>query len=105
MLAISEGSDTNSQTELNLKQFFKPFPFLGNDRNILLAQFLFKKAFDSNLKHIDFDSMLSECKKTNKKYTDREFPPNESSLIRGNRMKKQDRKWKKNNMEKSRRLS
>ena len=95
MLAITDSSDTNSQTELNLKQFFKPFPFLGNDRNILLAQFLFKKAFDSNLKHIDFDSMLSECKKTNKKYTDREFPPNESSLIRGNRMKKQDRKWKK----------
>ena len=35
--------------------------------------------------------MLAECKKTNKKYTDREFPPNESSLIRGNKMEKQDR--------------
>ena len=92
---ISANDENNHQQELNLKQFFKPFPFLGNDRNELLAQFLFKKAFDSNLKHIDFDSMLAECKKTNKKYTDREFPPNESSLIRGNKMEKQDRKWKK----------
>lgn len=40
---ISANDENNYQQELNLKQFFKPFPFLGNDRNELLAQFLFKK--------------------------------------------------------------
>ena len=63
------------------------------DNLSLISKFLFKKVFEPNLKEASFDEMLKLCEKQNKKFVDRVFPPNETSLIRGN-LRKQDRKWK-----------
>lgn len=60
----------------------------------LISKFLFKKVFETNLTDSSFDEIYKNCEKKNKKFIDRVFPPNETSLIRGNHFRKQDRKWK-----------
>ena len=47
----------------------------------ILGKFLFKKSFQSNLDSESFTSLFKECELRNKKFTDREFPPNQLSLI------------------------
>ena len=47
----------------------------------ILGKFLFKISFQSNLDSESFPSLLKECELRNKKFTDREFPPNQLSLI------------------------
>ena len=61
----------------------------------LISKFLFKKVFETNLTDSSFDEIYKNCEKKNKKFIDRVFPPNETSLIRGNHFRKNDRKWKK----------
>jgi len=47
----------------------------------ILSKFLFKISFQSNIDSESFSSLLKECELRNKKFTDREFPPNQLSLI------------------------
>ena len=80
----NEPSFTNLElnTNINLKENIS-----------LISKFLFKKVFEPNFKEATFDEMFKLCEKQNKKFVDRVFPPNETSLIHGN-LRKQDRKWK-----------
>ena len=47
----------------------------------ILSKFLFKISFQSNIDSESFSSLIKECELRNKKFTDREFPPNQLSLI------------------------
>ena len=43
----------------------------------ILGKYLFKIAFQSNIDSESFSSLLKECEFRKKKFTDREFPPNQ----------------------------
>ena len=58
----------------------------------ILSKYLFKIAFQSNLESQSFSSLLKECELRDKKFTDREFPPTQSSLINTSI---NNNKWKK----------
>ena len=60
----------------------------------ILGKFLFKISFQSNIDSESFTSLLKECELRNKKFTDREFPPNQLSLIYSTN-KFINNKWKK----------
>ena len=60
----------------------------------ILGKFLFKKSFQSNLDSESFTSLFKECELRNKKFTDREFPPNQLSLINSSNTYINN-KWKK----------
>lgn len=47
----------------------------------ILGKYLFKISFQSNIDSESFSSLLKECEFRKKKFTDREFPPNQLSLI------------------------
>ena len=73
--------------------------FSKNNNNYLknldiLGKFLFKISFQSNLDSESFTSLLKECELRNKKFTDREFPPNQLSLINTSNTSINN-KWKK----------
>ena len=73
--------------------------FTKNNNNYLknldiLGKFLFKKTFQSNLDSESFTTLLKECQLRNKKFTDREFPPNQLSLINSSNTYINN-KWKK----------
>ena len=86
---IKEISSNEKEEIINL--FIKTNPNYLNNINIL-SKFLFKIAFKSNLESQSFSSLLKECEIRNKKFTDREFPPTQSSLINTSIS---NNKWKK----------
>ena len=47
----------------------------------ILSKFLFKLCFKSNIDSESYNSILKECELRDKKFIDREFPPNQLSLI------------------------
>jgi hypothetical protein len=88
---------SNDEKEEIIKLFSKNNTNYLKNINIL-SKYLFKIAFQSNLESQSFSSLLKECELRNKKFTDREFPPTQSSLIN---TPINNNKWKKNKLEKS----
>ena len=60
----------------------------------ILGKFLFKKSFQSNLDSESFTTLLKDCQLRNKKFIDRDFPPNQLSLINSSNTYINN-KWKK----------
>ena len=71
---------SKNEKEEIIKLISKSNPNYLKNINIL-GKYLFKIAFQSNLESQPFSSLLKECELRNKKFTDREFPPTQSSLI------------------------
>ena len=84
---------SNDEKEEIIKLFSKNNTNYLKNINIL-SKYLFKIAFQSNLESQSFSSLLKECELRNKKFTDREFPPTQSSLIN---TPINNNKWKKIN--------
>ena len=84
MFGIKNNNNIKEISNDEKEEIMKLFSKSNNNylKNInILSKYLFKIAFQSNLESQSFSSLLKECELRNKKFTDREFPPTQSSLI------------------------
>ena len=85
MFGIKKNKEVININPKEKEEIIKLFSNRNNNnylKNIdILSKFLFKISFQSNIDSESFSSLIKECELRNKKFTDREFPPNQLSLI------------------------
>ena len=59
--------------------------FLSSEETLLIiSKYFFKKVFQNSINENQFQKIFEELKNKNEKFFDKNFPPNESSLIKNN---------------------
>ena len=84
MFGIKKHKDGINIEQKDKEEIIKLFSKNNNNylKNLdILSKFLFKISFSSNIDSESFTSLFKECELRNKKFIDREFPPNHLSLI------------------------